>query len=188
MGFRRVSVGFLVDGALLASGYLEAMRYSMRNGLMATLFASVIVMLLLVQRHSGFMLAVVLLFLIPWWAYSGYRCLRFPGERKLRITKAIVWLVAVVVIFSVHLVMYRSAQRYSLGVSEKIEAYISRHGQCPAELEDVGISTPAFKAQLGLGSYVCQEQRPFLFYASTYVPFETEYYDFTHHEWRHADD
>ena len=162
--------------------------FPMRNGLMRTLIASLIVVLLLAQRHSGFMLSLVLLFLVPWLAYSGYRCIRFPTERNLRIKKAIVWFVAVLVIFSVHLVMYWSAKSYALSISEKIEAYISSHGQCPTELEDVGISKRAFKEHLGLGSYACKDQRPFFFYASTYVPFETEYYDFTNHEWRHAYD
>ena len=87
----------------------------MRNGLVRTLVVSLIVVLLLTQKHSGFMLAFVLLFLVPWFAYSGYRCLRFPIERKLRIQKTIVWFVAVVVIVSVHLVMYRSAKSYALG-------------------------------------------------------------------------
>lgn len=160
----------------------------MRNGLVRTLVVSLIVVLLLTQRHSGFMLAFVLLFLVPWFAYSGYRCLRFPIERKLRIQKTIVWFVAVVVIVSVHLVMYRSAKSYALGVSEKIETYISSHGQCPTKLEDVSISNSTFKEHFGLGGYACKDQRPFLFYASTYVPFETENYDFTKHEWRHAYD
>ena len=97
------------------------MRFRMRNGLVRTLVVSLIVVLLLTQKHSGFMLAFVLLLLVPWFAYSGYRCLRFPIERKLRIQKTIVWFVAVVVIVSVHLVMYRSAKSYALGVSEKIE-------------------------------------------------------------------
>ena len=160
----------------------------MRNGLMFTLVISLLVSLLLTQRHSGFMLAFVLLFLIPWFAYSGYRCIRFPAERKLRIQKVIVWCVAVVVIVSVNLVKYQSAKSYALGVSEKLEAYISSHGRCPKELEDVGISKSTFKEHLGLGVYVCKDQQPFLFYASTYVPFETENYDFTKHEWGHVYD
>ena len=170
------------------SQMLGIMRFRMRNGLVRTLVVSLIVVLLLTQKHSGFMLAFVLLFLVPWFAYSGYRCLRFPIERKLRIQKTIVWFVAVVVIVSVHLVMYRSAKSYALGVSEKIETYISSHGQCPTKLEDVGISKSTFKEHLGLGGYSCKDQRPFLFYASTYVPFETENYDFTKHEWRHVYD
>jgi len=160
----------------------------MRNGLVRTLIASLLVALLLTQRHCGFMLAFVLLFLIPWFAYSCYRCMRFPVERKLRVQKAFVWCVAVAVIVSVHLVMYQSAKSYALGVSEKIETHISSHGQCPTELEDVGISKSAFKEHLGLGGYFCKDQQPFLFYASTYVPFETESYDFAKHEWEHVYD
>ncbi len=101
---------------------------------------------------------------------------------------AIVWCVAVVVIFSAQLVMYQSAKSYALSVSAKVEAYISDHGRCPAELEDVGIAKTTFKEHLGLGGYVCKEQQPFLFYATTYVPFETERYDFAKHEWGHVND
>ena len=157
----------------------------MRNALMRTLLASLLVVLLLAQKHCGFMLIFVLLVLIPSFAYSSYRCIRFPVERKLRIQKAGVWCIAVSVIVSVHLVMYQSAKNYAQSVAEKVEAYISSHGSCPTELEEVGISKGAFKEHLGLGGYLCENQKPFLTYASTYVPFETESYDFVQHEWKH---
>ena len=157
----------------------------MRSGLMNTIFVSLLVTLLLVQRHCGFMLIFVLFALIPSFAYSCYRCIRFPVERKLRIQKAIVWGVAVAAIVSAHAVMYQSAMSYAQSVAEKVEAYISSHGSCPTGLEDVGISKSTFKEHLGLGGYVCENQKPILFYASTYLPFETESYDFAHREWRH---
>ena len=157
----------------------------MRNGLMSTILFGLIVTLLLAQRHCGFILIFVLVVLIPWFAYSGYRCIRFPIERKLRIQKAVVWCVAVAVIVSSHLVMYQSAKSYAQSVVEKVEAYISNHGSCPAKLEEVGISKNTFKEHLELGSYVCENKKAFLFYASTYVPFDTEAYDFAQHEWSH---
>ena len=128
----------------------------MRNGLMPTLLLSLLVALLLSQRHNGFMLVFVLLFLIPWFAYSCYRCIRVPAERRLRIQKSLVWGMAVLVIVSAHLVMFHSAKSYAHEVSEKIEAYISKHGHCPTELEDVGVSLNAFKEHLGLASYSCK--------------------------------
>ena len=56
-----------------------------------------------------------------------------------------------------------AAKSYALGVSEKIETYISSHGQCPTKLEYVGISKSTFKEHLWLGGYSCKDQRPFLF-------------------------
>lgn len=155
---------------------------------MPTLVLSLLVALLLSQRHNGFMLVSVLLFLIPWFAYSCYRCIRFPAERRLRVQKSLVWGMAVLVIVSAHLVMFHSAQSYAQKVSEKIEAYISQHGHCPTGLEDLGISQTEFKEHLGLASYSCKDQRPSLFYASTYAPFDTEDYDFRKHEWMHVYD
>lgn len=160
----------------------------MRSAFIRTIFVSALVVLLLSQRHCGFMLVFVLFVLIPSFAYSGYRCACFPVERKLRLQKVIVWCVAVAVIVAVHLVRHQTAKTYAQGVSEKIETYISVHGRCPAGLEDVGISRSAFKENLGMGGYRCENQAPFLFYASTYVPFDTENYDFVQREWRHVYD
>lgn len=159
----------------------------MRNSLIPTIAVSTLLVLLLSQRYFGFMIIFVLLVLIPSFAYSGIRCTTFPAERKLRVQKAIVWCIAVAIIFSVHRSMSEYAQTYAQSVVEKIEAYISSHGRCPAALEDVGISTDTYKKSLGGGYYVCDKGEPSLFYPSTGVPFEKEHYDFAKREWRHID-
>ena len=43
------------------------------------------------------------------------------------------------------------------------------------------------KSMVGLGGYHAESGKPFFFYASTYVPFETERYDFETHTWKHLD-
>lgn len=158
----------------------------MNKALLQTLIVSLLVTLLLAQRHCGFMLIFVLLLLLPWLLYASYRCLRFPAERTLRAQQAMIWCIAVAAISASHLLMYQSARSYAQAVVGKVEAYMASHGHCPAGLADIGVSAATFKQQLGIGGYVCDNQKAHLFYARTYVPFDSEHYDFSQHAWLHS--
>ena len=173
---------------LFSTSETFSQKNHMRRQLGFTILASFIITLLLSQRHSGFMLVFVLLVLLPSFAFSAYRCVKFPEERKLRGLKALLWCLAIIVIVAAHPPMYLSANRYAQSVVDKVETYMSTHGVCPSKLEDLGISEPEFKQHLGLGAYACENQQPTLFYKSTYVPADIEDYDFTRHEWRHIYD
>ncbi len=159
----------------------------MNRTLLKTLIIGLLVTLLLAQRHCGFMLVFVLLLLCPWLLYAGYRCLRCPGERKLRAQQAMIWCIAVATIAVSHLLMYQSARSYAQAVVGKVEAYMANHGHCPAGLADIGVSAATFKQQLGLAGYACANQKAHLFYARTYAPFDSESYDFSRHAWLHSD-
>jgi len=63
----------------------------------------------------------------------------------------------------------------------------SSPGADPENIEAVGYSKNQLKALVGLGGYHCEHDEPRFFYASTYVPFETEHYDFETRTWQHVD-
>lgn len=89
---------------------------------------------------------------------------------------------------SVHAYMFHATQKYATKVSVAMESYIVTHGTCPLELEEVGIQKADFRAALGSSGYFCEAGKATLFYASTFVPFETENYDFNDHRWVHVSD
>lgn len=144
--------------------------------------------LLLSQRHFGFALYMVFLWMAPWLLYTLFRCQRHPDEWRPRLINAGMWCVCIAIVLTSHVIMYRNAQAYANLVSTQIEAYQRQHGSFPATLEEAGISKTAFRERLGSGGYFYRDNTPMLFYASTYVPFDAESYDFKAHSWWHKPD
>lgn len=143
---------------------------------------------MLSQRHLGFALYVVFIWMAPWLLYTLFRCQRHPTEWRPRLINVGMWCLCIALVLTSHLIMYRNAQAYGQQVTTQIEAYRTRHGNYPASLEEAGISKAVFREHLGLGAYMYENGHPSLFYASTYVPFDTESYDFTRHIWAHRYD
>jgi hypothetical protein len=154
-----------------------------RHAILATCTA-----LMLSQRHLGFALYVVFIWMAPWLLGTAYHCFRYPVERRPRLINAGIWCLCVTIVLTSHLIMYRNAQAYGQQVVTQIEAYRTQHGNYPASLEEAGINKAVFRKHLGLGAYMYEDGHPSLFYASTYVPFDTESYDFTRHIWVHLYD
>ena len=151
----------------------------------STLIGAGMVTLLLCQRHCGFMLFLVLLFLLPWLLVSLWRGLRHPEQRAQRASQAAIWLCSVSLIVGVHLHMAIQTRDHAQRLVEKVSAYQQRHGRYPANAQALGYSDAQIRELLGLGDYFLTEGKPSLFYASTYMPFETEMYDFSLQQWRH---
>lgn len=137
------------------------------------------------QRHAGSMLIFVFLWMAPWLLYTLFRCQRHPAERQARLINVGMWCVCIAIVLTSHIIMHHNAQTYANQVATQIEAYHAQHGSYPSQPEDICISNAAFRDHLGYGGYFYKDGQPNLFYASTYVPFELESYDFTRHTWQH---
>jgi len=74
--------------------------------LRSTLIGAGIVTLLLCQPFCGFMLFLVLLFLLPWLVASLWIGFRHPEQRARRASQAAIWLCCVSLIVGVH--VYRA--------------------------------------------------------------------------------
>lgn len=157
------------------------------RSLLPTAVTAALLTLLLAQRHAGFVLGMLLLFLIPGGCYSAFIIVARPAKRNLQATKVAIWAVACVVVVAVHGVMHVSARRYADTVVQSLQAYARLHGHYPPTLEAAGVSPNEFHQRLGLSNYTLAGEVPRLAYGTTYMPFAVEQYDFDRHEWQVVD-
>ncbi len=155
------------------------------KALRSTFMAAGVVTLLLSQRHCGFMLFLVLLFLLPWLLASLWICIRDPQQRSLRASQAAIWLLSISLIVCVHVYIATQTHSNAQRLVERVIAYQQRYGHYPANVQAIGYSDAQIHDMLGMGDYQLTEGQPYLFYATTYLPFETESYDFSLHQWQH---
>lgn len=156
--------------------------------LIPTLVVCALVTLFLCQRHAGFLLFALALPLVPWLIYSAWVVATKPIVRRQQLVKACIWMLGVSIVLGVHAIMFTTAKRNAEEISAALEMHIREFGQCPKELEAVGLTKAALRKKLGYAAYSCESGKPTLFYGSTFVPFETENYDFGTHAWIHVYD
>lgn len=158
------------------------------RSLIPTLIACASVTLLLCQRHAGFMLIALALPLTPWLMHSAWVIATKPNARRQQLAKVSVWVVGVSFVLGSHAIMFAAAKKKAELISSALEAYINKFGQCPRELEAIGFTEAMLRDEFGYAAYFCESGKPTFFYGSTFVPFDTENYDFSTHTWRHVYD
>ena len=65
--------------------------------------------------------------------------------------------------------------------------YKDQRGNWPKTLREAGVADASFGDRWMLG-YLCENQRPFMFYAATFVIFDTYTYDFGARRWEFTPD
>lgn len=155
--------------------------------LRSTLIGAGVVTLLLCQPFCGFMLFIMLCFLLPWLLASLWIGVRHPEQRARRASQAAIWLCSVSLISGVHLYRATSTRHHAQLLVEKVIAYRQSHGSYPATAQAIGYSDARIRELFFTGGYFLTEGKPYLFYTSTYMPFAVESYDFTLQQWQHQD-
>jgi hypothetical protein len=113
-----------------------------------------------------------------------YRASRFPGERKLQYARVLIWLATIGIIFLVHSLREDIHRKNANEIVARIDDYSTRHGHCPARIEDTGMSTAEFRGKLGSPSYyLCDDNAQVLVYATSFMVFERRVYDFRKRSW-----
>lgn len=158
------------------------------RALRSTLILAAVVILLLAQRKTGFMLLFLALPLLPWLLYNLYIIATQPARRKLQGTKMAIWVLTVLVIIGIHYNLHVSTRASADEVVGKIRIYSNERGSYPPNLEAIGMSNAQLRSRLGWSGYSIEAGKPHLSYASTYIPFHTERYDFESNKWRHVGD
>jgi hypothetical protein len=153
----------------------------------STVIAVAVTVLLLAQRQAGFMLFFFAFPLIPWFLYSVYVIARPPACRSVQATKVALWVVGVSAVLGIHYRLHLNTKARATEVVSAIRQYASERGTYPPNLEAVGLSSTQLTSKLGRSSaYGIESGNPHFFYASTYIPFSTESYDFQNNVWKHA--
>ena len=153
-----------------------------------TLVSSILLSFLLAQPHAGFMIYIFAFPLLIWFTYSIYVAIAKPDLRKWQLIRMSVWIVSVLVILGIHYNRRETARHYADNVVAAIKEYKSEHGNYPDNIEMIGISRQQLKNKLGLSGYSFEKNTPSLFYADTFIVYQTHDYDFQKNIWvYHAD-
>ena len=152
---------------------------------LTTLLIAVVVTPPLCMRYNGFMLLPLICFLLVYLVASPWSDFRHPEKRVLRAGQAAIWLCCVSLIVGVHVYRATSARDHAQLLVEKVIAYRQSHGRYPATAQALGYSDKQLRELFVMGGYFLTDGKPYLFYASTYMPFESESYDFALRQWQH---
>ncbi|MFZ6653985.1 hypothetical protein [Undibacterium sp. TJN19] len=147
--------------------------------------AAAIIVFLLAQRHAGFMLVFVMLLSLPFLIFNLFVMMKNPGRRRFLRNKILLWIVAFGCIITWHSYLYVSSRKTANEVISLVQQYIAKNGHCPADIAVLGLSEDWLKNRLGLSHYYCKDGEPHFYYATTYLVFETEQYDFKNNVWWH---
>ncbi|MDR1529196.1 MAG: hypothetical protein LBS40_02115 [Burkholderiales bacterium] len=152
-----------------------------------TVIAASIFVFFLSMPHVFFMIYVPAIPLLIWMMVNLARAIRDPKTRKIRLARIAIWIVAIGFVCGIHRVMYVITRSYADEVIVKIDQFSKTHGYCPETLEDMGIDRQQFKEALGFASYSCQDGNPSLYYAATFIIYDTYSYDFEQSIWEYRD-
>ena len=148
-----------------------------------TLVSGVLMALILAQPHVGFMIYIFALPLLIWFIYSTYVSLTKPDRRKWQLIRMSVWIISVLVILGIHYSRRESTRHYADYIVAAINKFELEQGTYPDNIEMIGVSRQQLKEKLGLSGYSYVKGKPDLFYADTFIVFQTHHYDFLKDTW-----
>lgn len=157
-----------------------------RNSFFFLAFAGIT--LLCSQPHSGFMF---LLLAPPTLLYQGIRLLhdrRSPPQRTLRLTSIAIVTISALIVASAHIRLHTQSRIQANQIVEAVERFHATNRRYPANFSELESGLPEeHRRRLRLW-YAAESGQPVLFYAATFVPFETWHYDFATRTWHYVPD
>ena len=158
---------------------------SLIKRLSGTIFAASIVTIFLCQPHNGFIAFFEVIILIPWVIMWIWRSIKTPELRLLYAVKMCIWILSIGITISVHFfIAYKTRQKAQMVVNAILD-YHRSHGSYPPDIQTIGYSKDDLRSMIGMNGYSFNQNKPNFYYASTYMIFETESYDFSKREWQH---
>jgi hypothetical protein len=151
---------------------------------LSTLVGAAVLAFLLAQTHAGFMLVFVAPIVAIWFVYAGYLAVKYPAIRETQVLRMTIWVVALFLILWVHLFRHAVTRSHANRIVAAVEQYERKHERYPMDSAAMGWSDVQIKSLLGVpGGYSYQEGKPSLFYAVTYIVYDTYHYDFALKTW-----
>jgi hypothetical protein len=137
------------------------------------------------QRHSGF---IIFLTAPPIFLYQLIQLFRHRKSAPLlhaHLVAIAILAIASFVILGVHSHLHDASRAQANQVAQRVEQFQAASGHYPASLSEVGLDSAALRHDLML-SYLPRDNDAMLFYAATFVPFDTWHYSFSAHEWSYV--
>ncbi len=127
-------------------------------------------------------------FFVIWIPYSLFLMVWKPARRNTQIAKIILWGVSVSVVVAVHTHRAQEIRARADKALALILKYKADTGVFPASLEDAGWSDAPGRSGLAKIFYGNKDGSPMLFYAATFIVFDTYSFDFDAGTWRYDAD
>ena len=164
---------------------MENTQAVLRKKLYSTIAAAALMALILGQRHAGFMLYLAIIPLAIWIPYSVVVMVRKPERRLLQLALVSCWVLAVLLVAGIHYFRHEATRRNADDIVAAIKEFKTKRGSYPLTLDEVGIGRTALKDKLGSFSGYNRDVvgTPALFYAATWIVFDTYEYDFRTDSW-----
>lgn len=96
-----------------------------------------------------------------------------------------IWVIAVAVILATNYYRHSNTRMVADDIVASTEKYKSDTGGYPDSLERIGISVQQLRGRLGMSGYYINNGQTSLFYAVTYMVFDTYNYNFELKHWEH---
>jgi hypothetical protein len=152
-----------------------------------TVLAAGVVLLFTVSIHAGFLIYFVVPVLVIWIMYNLIRARKEKERLKPLGIKLLAWLAVITIVLANHWYLAYASRKDADLVVAKVLEYRIQHGVYPKDMMEAGINDPRFGHEWML-HYEAENGQPELFYAATFVPFDTYGYDFQTLQWRYRVD
>lgn len=160
----------------------------LRIGLIiVTLIGCVFVAVFASQHGGGFILYLVAPILLLWIVCGIYILRDRTAIKKTYLITLGLWLITVTGLTSLHVYYYFAARHAADAVAAAVVAYKEKVGTYPITAEAAGIELPVDGGEWRI-SYGVEQDRPHLFYWSTFQIFSTYSYNFDRKSWEYFQD
>jgi hypothetical protein len=150
--------------------------------------AAAIVTWLFSQRGALFGFFFLSLPLLGWMLLTFVRACLDSTRRKTHLARLLVWIIAAVLIVSIHHFRDQAARSYANEVVEKIKTFSATQGHCPKSLEEIGVDKQTFREKLVSSTYSCREGELYLSYANPMQVIDRYSYNFERDVWEYIPD
>lgn len=152
--------------------------------LVSTILACALVAVLTAPVHAGMFLFFVVPIVCIWALVNAYLAWREPSTRRRRGMHVAIWAITLAGLFATHAYYKHVARGAAQSAAAAVTAYRITNGSYPPTLQAAGIP-PDQRWRVG---YVLAKDGPFLFYPSTFVPFDIYSYNFERGTWEYQPD
>jgi hypothetical protein len=148
-----------------------------------TLFCAILIAALGCQKAGGLTFPVISPFLAVWFFWRLFSSSWRPGTLRPHLINTAIWLPGIFLILVLQHHYAITARRNADHLLALVNQFQQQHGQYPINTEQ--LDNPAFKTHRGMSepSYLNNQGRPVLMYASTFMPFSIYQYNFSHKQW-----
>ncbi len=166
---------------------MKNLTQSEKKAIKKTFAYCVLIALFTFPKYSGFMLGLVLIFLVPVLLVRIFRICTRSEHRKQRIIQVILWVVTCLSVVIHHIYLYQTTKNFANRFSHAVIAYHNKHGVYPKSADELNFDKQTVRKYSIHYLYKDNEQ-PFLVYHATWIVFDSYHFDFKTKEWEYFPD